>query len=252
MSGTIDCLGVPVARLTWPEFVAWFEARAAERRPEGPSRLYIVNAHTLNLAWEEPAYRSILLRADLILNDGIGLDLAVRLEGTPFFYNFNGTDLFPRVLAELGQPERPLKVFLYGAVPGRAETVAGVIASRYPNVEVVGVRDGYAKDDAETVALINAASPDLLLVAKGNPLQERWLDTHGPALRVGVAAGVGALFDFMSGAVDRAPEWVRTVRAEWMYRLAIEPKRMFNRYVIGNPVFLARAVRHKARRGLGR
>jgi exopolysaccharide biosynthesis WecB/TagA/CpsF family protein len=181
----------------------------------------------------------------------------VRLEGAPFFYNFNGTDLFPRVMAELaparaGAQPRKLRTFLYGAVPGRAEIVAGVIASRYPNVEVVGVRDGYAKDDAETVARINAASPDLLLVAKGNPLQERWLDTHGPALRVGVAAGVGALFDFMSGAVDRAPEWVRAARAEWMYRLALEPRRMFNRYVIGNPVFLARAVRHKARRRLGR
>jgi len=76
----------------------------------------------------------------------------------------------------------------------------------------------------------------------GNPLQERWIDENRPKLDVGVVAGVGALIDFFSGEVPRAPQVMRTMRAEWLYRLVLEPRRMFRRYMLGNPAFIWRSM----------
>jgi exopolysaccharide biosynthesis WecB/TagA/CpsF family protein len=233
---------VKVARLTWEQFARWMEDRV--RGPAGPppALLYIVNAHTVNLAWSRPEYRALLNGGTLVLNDGVGLEMATRLAGQRFHYNFNGTDLFPRIFQDLARPEAPLRTFLYGAAPGRADAAAAHIRERFPGVEVVGTVDGYQQDDEAVVERINAAAPDLLLVAKGNPLQEEWIHRHAPRLRVKVATGVGALFDFLSGNVPRAPAWMRRAKVEWVYRLLREPRRLFMRYVVGNPLFLARAV----------
>jgi exopolysaccharide biosynthesis WecB/TagA/CpsF family protein len=234
----VDCLGVPVARLTRDELYAWFfqVARARDTRT-----LYFANAHSLNLACADAAFSEALHRADLVLNDGIGLDIYAKLAGTKFHENFNGTDLLPALFAQ-ASTDRPLRVFLYGAAPGRAARAAENIEARYPGVRIVGVMHGYERDGA--VEMINAADADLVLVAMGNPLQEKWIDEHRSQLRAGVVAGVGALLDFLSGEMPRAPMALRAMRCEWMYRLFLEPKRMFRRYVVGNPVFVARALMH--------
>ena len=240
----VDCLGVRVAQPTWDELKSWFFASAQPNdRRAVPGTLSIVNAHTLNLAFHDQNYRDVLNRSDVVLNDGLGLDLYGRLAGAPFAYNFNGTDLFPRLFREANVP---IRVFLYGGAQGRADRAATVIESRYPNVRVVGARHGFIQESA--VEAINAANPDVLLVGLGNPRQELWIDERRDQLHVGVAAGVGALIDFFSGAVPRAPELVRRVRMEWAYRLAREPRRLFRRYVLGNPVFLFRSARYLASR----
>lgn len=240
-SETVDCLGVPVARARWEALRDWFHAVA---RLRGRARVvHFANAHTLNLAWSDAHFRDVLARADVVLNDGIGLELYARMAGERFEGNFNGTDLVPALLAH-ASPEAPLRVFLFGGVPGRAEDAARALEARFPGVVVVGTRDGYAHDGA--VEAINAASPDVLLVGMGNPIQEKWVDTVRHALDVGVAMGVGALIDFLSGKVSRAPRWVRAARLEWLYRLSREPKRLFRRYVLGNPAFLARALVYTA------
>lgn len=232
----VDCFGIDVARVGWDEVRAWFFA-AIERRDA--ATLYFVNAHTLNLAWGDADYRAIVARGDMVLNDGLGLDLYSRLAGSPFGENFNGTDLLPRLFAA-SDPRRPLRVFLYGAVPGRADVAAHNILRDHPGVEVAGTIDGFQREGV--IERINAASPDVLLVGMGNPLQERWIDRHRDELDVGVAAGIGALIDFLSGAITRAPAWIRDLQLEWAYRLGLEPRRLFRRYVIGNPLFLARTA----------
>ncbi len=240
---TVDCLGVPVARARWEALRDWFHTHA---RIRGRARvLHFANAHTLNLAWSDPSFRAVLTRADVVLNDGIGLDLYARLVGERFEKNFNGTDLVPALL-EHATAGAPLRIFLFGGVPGRAEEAARVLEARFPGVIVVGTRHGYAHDGA--LEAINAASPDVLLVGMGNPIQEKWVDAVRHTLDVGIAMGVGALIDFLSGRVARAPRWVRAARLEWLYRLAREPKRLFRRYVLGNPAFLARALVYAARR----
>ena len=233
----LDCLGVPVIRTKWEELRDWFFTSAKRR---GHARaLFIANAHTLNLAWSDARFRRVLRRADAVLNDGIGLDIYALMAGERFAANFIGTDLFPR-LFQSADPETPLRVFLYGAKPGRAEAAARRIRERFPNVRVVGTIDGHTR--VGVIDTINAVSPDLLLVGMGNPLQEIWIDENRANIDVGVVAGVGALIDFLSGEVARAPHVMRRLRVEWLFRLGLEPKRMFRRYVLGNPAFLWRSL----------
>jgi exopolysaccharide biosynthesis WecB/TagA/CpsF family protein len=235
----VDCMGIPVANGTWQQIREWFFASALSRGRE-PRVMYFANAHTCNVAWSDPEFRAVLSRADLVLNDGIGVEIYARLAGVRFNQNFNGTDLFPRLFAE-ATPHTELRVFLYGAEKGRAAKAAKNIEARFPNVRVVGTLDGFARGES-VIEAINEACADVLLVGMGNPIQERWIDENRDLLDVGIVAGVGALIDFLSGEVARAPSWVRSLRCEWLYRLAREPKRLFKRYMMGNPAFLARSV----------
>jgi exopolysaccharide biosynthesis WecB/TagA/CpsF family protein len=129
------------------------------------------------------------------------------------------------------------------------EAAARRLQARFPRHRVVGWHHGYAppEDDATIVARIRAARASLLLVAMGNPRQEIWVDSHLQGTGAPLALCVGAYFDFEAGVVPRAPEWVRAARAEWLFRLAIEPGRLWRRYVVGNPVFLARVLRQRLR-----
>lgn len=238
----VDCLGVAVASATFEDVAAWFFA-AARTRARDARVMYFANAHTMNLAWSDRAFRAVLDRADIVLNDGLGLDIYGRLGGRRFRENLNGTDLLPRLFAQ-ADPARPLRVFLYGATAGRAEKAARNIEARFPGVAVVGTMHGYER--TSVIEVINEACADVVLVGMGNPVQERWIDENKSLLDVGVVVGVGALVDFLSGEVARAPVWVRRLRCEWAYRLLREPKRLFTRYVLGNPAFLVRSVAYLA------
>jgi exopolysaccharide biosynthesis WecB/TagA/CpsF family protein len=197
----------------------------------------ICNAHTFLTAWDDPEYAAVLAEM-ILLNDGIGIGLASRfLNGEGFPENLNGTDLLPRILADI---ETPLRLYLLGA---KDEQLAGAkrhIEAVYPRHSVVGSRNGYF-DEAEVPVIcadVTAAKPDLLLVAMGNPRQEMFIVRNRQRLAVPVAIGVGALFDFMSGSVVRAPVPFRAAGLEWLFRLLQEPRRLFRRYVIGIPRFL--------------
>ncbi|RMD84794.1 MAG: WecB/TagA/CpsF family glycosyltransferase [Candidatus Dadabacteria bacterium] len=203
----------------------------------------LANAHTINLALSDSDYHAILRRACVVLRDGIGISIAARLFGGVLHNNFVGTDFVPAFLGDLA-PRRP-RVFLYGARPGRAETAARVLAATCPGVDIVGCEHGYVRA-CDVVGKIADLEPHLLLVALGNPLQERWIAENIEASRAHLAIGVGALFDYLAGAVPRAPAWVRAARFEWLYRLAVEPRRLWRRYILGNPVFLSRIAARAA------
>jgi exopolysaccharide biosynthesis WecB/TagA/CpsF family protein len=140
--------------------------------------------------------------------------------------------------------------YFLGAGEGVAERAAELLQRRWPKLVIVGTRHGYVApgESGEVCAAIRAAGTGLLLVGMGNPLQERWLDAHlaGTGARLGV--GVGAFFDFQAGVVPRAPVWMNRLGIEWVHRLAQEPGRLWRRYLLGNPAFLYRVVRERARR----
>lgn len=239
---TVRLLGVPVWNPTYEAFKSWFLRESSDL--EHATLLGIVNAHSLNLAKSDTAYRECLQSMDRCINDGIGVRLAARMRGCELHYNFNGTDLWPRIFSEA----EGLRVYLYGASETSNAGAAAAIQARYPGVEVVGRANGYERTlGPELIEEINALRPNVLLVALGQPKQELELCRHEKDLKVGLACGVGALFDFMSGNVSRAPAAWRNVGLEWLYRLAKEPRRMFRRYVLGNPLFLIRALRHRRR-----
>lgn len=206
-----------------------------------------LNSHAANIASRDGELRRSLRQAT-VLNDGIGLDMASRiLFGRGFPANLNGTDFVPTYLSTTRHRHR---LFLLGARPEVVAAAAERFADRFPQHRVVGCHHGYFADDqGEAMARrIRDSGADLLLVALGNPRQEIWAARHFEATGARLAFCVGALFDFAAGAVPRAPLWMRRLRAEWIFRLAIEPRRMWRRYLIGNAAFLARVLRQRARR----
>lgn len=219
--------------------------RAVDHLLETPRcRAAFVNAHCVNLAATDAEYRAALSSAELLLPDGAGVELAARLHGKRFAANLNGTDLCPLVLARAAECGRP--VYLLGGRPGVADAAAAILMQRYPSLRVVGTRDGYAgARDTDVIEAINDSGADILLVAMGVPLQDVWLARHHDKLKPGLVIGVGAFLDFSAGRVRRAPRWMRRIRLEWLWRLGLEPRRLFGRYVIGNALFLWRAIRHR-------
>jgi exopolysaccharide biosynthesis WecB/TagA/CpsF family protein len=234
-------LGVPFTLCGFAEAVDRIRDMIASGRPH---QLVLANAHTLNLAADDPSYRRVLAEADLVLRDGVGVELAARLARIEAGHNFVGTDFVPRLLEHLGPQD--VRVFLFGARAGVAEHAADALRGRGPHVHIVGTAPGYG-DFPRVARQIRAARPDVLLVALGNPMQERWIDEHHGELGVPVSIGVGALFDYLAGRVRRAPHWVLRVRAEWLFRLLVEPKRLWRRYVMGNPRFVWRVLRSRRR-----
>lgn len=177
----------------------------------------------------------------IIVNDGIGMDIACRItQGFTFIENLNGTDFTPLFLRSLSAQAR---VFLLGAKPGIAQRAAKSLADNH-QINVVGICNGYdeAKDMQALIGAINHSNANVLLVAMGNPQQEQWILQHRHLLKVQVLMGVGALFDFLAGDKSRAPAIVQKIRMEWFYRMCLEPKRLLRRYTIDIFQFLALCI----------
>jgi exopolysaccharide biosynthesis WecB/TagA/CpsF family protein len=237
----VRILGVPFRGLSHGEAVARIRDLI---HSSGSHHVVLANAHTVNVACDWPEYRMVLERASLVLRDGVGVALGARWLGQPLPTNFCGTDFVPALLTSIAT-ER-VGIFLYGAAPGVAAAAGRALVARAPRLRIEGVVDGYV--DPYTVAeRVRAARPDVLLVALGNPLQECWIDANLAQLDARVAIGVGALFDYLAGRVVRAPRWVRALRGEWLFRLLVEPRRLWRRYVLGNPQFLWRVLRARER-----
>lgn len=220
---------------------AAIERLRAALRDERHLRVAFCNAHTANLAWDDVGYRRTLA-GFTVFADGVGVDIAARaLHGAPFLANLNGTDFVPALLA--AEP-RPLRLALYGARPGVAARAAATLSRLAPQHAVRLVGDGYgdAAQQQRFLAQLSEEPVDVLLVALGNPRQEEWIARNIDGRQATLAIGVGALFDFLADEAARAPLPIRRMRLEWAYRLAREPRRLFRRYALGNPLFLWRVL----------
>jgi N-acetylglucosaminyldiphosphoundecaprenol N-acetyl-beta-D-mannosaminyltransferase len=201
-----------------------------------------LNAHCFNIAQKDDAYRAALGRSTLLLNDGIGVDIAGRLAGVRFEENLNGTDLIPEILDLLESEKK--SVFLFGARPEVIEKAVKNIRERNPALSIAGYRDGYVDDPQIVAEQINSANADAVILGLGVPMQELWVDQYVNSLTTArlLVCG-GAIFDFVSGVMPRAPAAMRRMKLEWLFRLIKEPRRMFSRYVIGSFVFLYNIAR---------
>ncbi|SDJ42082.1 alpha-1,3-mannosyltransferase [Ferrimonas sediminum] len=199
------------------------------------------NAHTINLANKDDGYRDILNQC-LVVNDGLGVDLASKLKyGRGFTENLNGTDFTPRFFTD---SRHRLKIFLLGATDDSVSRCFELWQQRFPQHQWVGFHHGFLSDTdhPQVCEQIKRSGANVVIVAMGNPLQERWLHQYLPQCGASIGIGVGALFDFTAGKVTRAPDWVRALRSEWLYRLMHEPRRMWKRYLLGNLTFLYNAL----------
>ncbi len=235
----LEILGVRLVNTTRAEAVSWLASRAREGRR---TLVAFANPDCINNAQVNLSYRRVLQRADRVFADGSGVRIAARLLGQKMSGNVNGTDLFPELCQAAARDG--LKLFLLGARPGLAEATAAAMRQRYPGLEVAGTMHGYfeAAETRQVIDMINRSGADILLVAMGAPEQELWLTRHAATLTPALRLGVGGLFDYYSGRIPRAPAWVREAGCVWVWRLACEPSRLWRRYLLGNPLFLARVL----------
>jgi alpha-1,3-mannosyltransferase len=214
----------------------------AEYRGLKPAIVAFANANALNIASNNCKFRDVLKRS-VVLNDGFGVDAASRiLFEARFPQNLNGTDFTPYYFLHT---KHAYRIFFLGGSSGVAERAAAkLMAICGGRHRIAGCQNGYSRsgDAMAITAKILASGADVVLVAMGNPLQEIWLAEHLAATGCRLGFGVGALFDFLSGDVTRAPHWVRAARLEWVYRLLREPSRLWRRYILGNPLFLMRVL----------
>jgi N-acetylglucosaminyldiphosphoundecaprenol N-acetyl-beta-D-mannosaminyltransferase len=240
----ITLLGIPINNLTMNEALDMIDSRLDRSEP---FQICFVNADCANLAQRNRSYYNVLLKANCVLADGIGVKLAGRLLGTQVKQNVNGTDLFPRLCARLSERRDQRGLFLLGGQPGVAERVKVWVESNYPNVSISGFQDGYfsAAEEQDVIRRIAESGAKILLVALGAPRQDLWIAQHLQETGVTVAMGVGGLFDFFSGRIPRAPQWMREICMEWMFRFWQEPRRMWKRYFVGNSVFLIQVLRER-------
>ncbi len=189
------------------------------------------NTNLINFAYRDNQIRDSL-QSFLMLNDGIGLDIAsFLLTGKKFPENLNGTDFTPYYIKESTYVN---SIYLLGSTP---ESVKGAAEkfTKNCNVQIAGYTDGYSCWEISTdelIAKINASEADVLLVAFGNPKQELWMAKNRDALNIPVVFGVGALFDFTSGVKKRCPAWMQRAKIEWLHRLISEPSRLGRRYTV--------------------
>lgn len=215
----------------------------------GRKRVFFMNAHCCNTRRADPEYARAVAAADMVLPDGVGIELAGKMTGHKLAANLNGTDLTPLLLKQAAKMGK--SVYLFGGRPGAADAAAAQLVFDIPSLQIAGTRDGFAgaADADAVIADINESGADIVLVALGVPMQEIWLHRHADKLNANLTLGVGALFDFLAGNVQRAPKLVRRAKMEWVWRLAMEPRRMAKRYLWGNLSFLAHAGKTALRQG---
>ncbi len=245
-SGRVDVLGVGVDPLT----VEGLHAEIGRLVRGGRGGLVLnANAHCLNLCYENPALRRFFGAADVVFCDGAGVMLAARILGGRLPERITYADWAWR-LAAFAAAEG-FSLFFLGARPGVAQAAARRLRERHAGLEISGVHHGYfdhsagSPESEAVVEEINAAAPDILLVGLGMPLQEYWLLENGRRLDAGVALTGGAVFDYVSGRLGRGPRLLTDNGLEWLARLLVEPRRLWRRYLIGNPLFLLRVVRQR-------
>jgi exopolysaccharide biosynthesis WecB/TagA/CpsF family protein len=228
-----DILGLPIAMLN--KVGATLLLREAFLNQKA-LRLAFVNANLANMSKADQNL-NLSLQSFLLLNDGSGMAIASNLLYKEAFPdNLNGTDFIPYFLNSC---DLELSVFLLGGSPEVSALTKDAFQKKWPQHKVVGVQHGYFGESKsiEVLADIKMLKPNLVLVAMGNGLQEFWVSRIVPNAAMS-AWGVGAFFDFLCNNVPRAPSWMRMLGVEWMYRLYLEPKRLWKRYLIGNFKFI--------------
>lgn len=203
-----------------------------------------LNANNANISIKDDVYRDALSRAK-VLPDGFGIDIASKItRGKMFSANLNGTDFVPSLLV---YAQEPLTVALVGSQGDIPDKAAQIFYEKTPWHKFVVISDGYFGPQGTQSVLddLSALKPDVLLVGMGSPIQEKWVDQHIKPEHGKMVFTVGALFDFVSNDMPRAPERWRRLRIEWVYRLVNEPRRLWRRYIIGNPLFIWHVVRQK-------
>ena len=207
------------------------------------------NVHSFNLTYQHKWLCDFFNQADVVRLDGAGIRLGAKILGYNTPPRMTWAD-FAWQLAEFAE-QHGLTFFFLGGKHGIANKAAEKLKARFPNLKIVGTHHGYfdkSPDSIENQAIIekiNALKPNILILGFGMPIQEKWLMENWHEIDANIALTGGAVFDYVSGELTRAPTWLTNNSMEWLGRLIIEPRRLWRRYLIGNPLFLWRVMKQR-------
>lgn len=246
-ANTVTIGGLPIAVMNRDQAAAWM-IEQANRHPRGNRPLYLTSANGEVIARtrRDEALRGYFLDADQILADGQPMVWMSRLRcRTPLPERVATTDLFHDV-AKRAQLTGATFYLLGATAEENARAVANA-RRLYPRLKIVGATHGYHKGSelAEKLIEIDALAPDILWLAMGVPYEQHFVAAHASALpNVGMIKTSGGLFNFLSGKNSRAPAWMQRAGLEWLYRTILEPRRLFWRYFVTNPVAIWQMLRY--------
>ena len=239
----LNVLGVHVSPVDMPSAL-----EAIKRWITNQDKQYVcvTGVHGIIESYHDDALRRIHNSAGMVTPDGMPLVWIGRRLGFKQMDRVYGPDLMLNV-CELSLKMR-YRHFFFGAAPGVPEKLAQELQDRFPGLTVCGTYsppfgEVSREEDARIVEMINASEPDIVWVGISTPKQEKWMANHLGTLHAPVLIGVGAAFDIHSGLKRQAPIWMQRSGLEWLFRLSTEPKRLWRRYAINNPLFVALAAR---------
>lgn len=232
-------LGLRVAAIQIPDVIEQMKEWIAGR--EQCHSVAFTGLHGVSESSKHSEFKDILKSTDLVVADGMPLVWLGRLQGHPLRRRVYGPELMETFCRET---QSQFRHFFYGGAPGIAENLARTLEERF-HIVVAGTycppfRELTEEEDNAAVERVQQASPDVLWVGLSTPKQERWMHQHRARLRVPVLLGVGAAFDICSGNIRQAPAWMRENGLEWLFRLWVEPRRLWKRYLVAIPGVLWR------------
>ncbi|MDP8991447.1 MAG: WecB/TagA/CpsF family glycosyltransferase [Actinomycetota bacterium] len=236
--GKLQLFGVGINATTYDEATAAIIEAAKQGRSFGLSALA---THGLMYAVASPEFAQVLNRLDMVTPDGQPVRWAMNtLLGTQLTDRVYGPTLADRVCAAAAEEGLPL--YLFGSTPHTSSLLVDALTRRYPSLIVAGAqpdrfREATPEEDREDVERIGGSGAQVVLVGRGCPRQERWVDAHKGEIAAPMLA-VGAAFDYLAGTLRPPPAWMQDRGLEWLHRLWLEPRRLWRRYLYSNTMFL--------------
>ncbi len=218
----VEILGIPFIHISQADFITQLLQDALEQK-----KRFVVTANpeiVMNTR-NDADFKQVVLKADYITPDGVGIIMAAKRQGTPLPERVTGFDTMQGILKQASNYD--LKVYFLGAKPEVNEALKEKLRNAFPKLTVAGCRHGYFKlqESAEIAQEIKVSGADFVFVALGSPTQEKWIMSHFSMFEKGIFMGVGGSFDILSGTIKRAPKIIIKLRIEWIYRFVTNPSR---------------------------
>jgi len=242
--GSIELLGVRIDQITKNQVIRLIGQAISNQQK---TKVYYANIHAINLANIDPLFKKNLNQGDVVFCDGFGAKLGAWILGHSLGDRMTPPDWIDSLCDHLA--EAGYSIFLLGDEHFVAEKCASLLKQRHQKLIVAGTHHGFflktGRENEKLIERINAVQPDLLIVGFGMPLQENWIEENASKLNAKVFFAVGALFRWYTGSDKRAPKFFTNNGFEWLFRLIVQPRKVWRRYIIGNPIFFLRILREK-------
>lgn len=232
-----NVLGVNIDRLNTEQVIEKLEEFISSGKSH---QVVYINVDGINRCFFDKRYRKIVEEADLVYPDGMGVVWASKLTHRPLPARVNAGDFLPQLCQTCVQ--KGYRIYLLGGQGWVVRKAAENLCREFPALQIAGTHHGFfqAEEEENIIESINRSGAQILLVGLGVPTQEKWIRRNLPKLAVPVCWGVGGLFDYYSLRIRRAPVFLRRMGLEWVFRLTLEPRRLWRRYMVGNFIFLLR------------